>query len=98
VHVFNNWTAMPTADEQLHNARSILCDFRMVGAKIYAVHRRQGMHALVLSGTCRHFPADGPSALAEELHRVVTEVEQITNRGRRITKPPEPRATDTHSR
>jgi (p)ppGpp synthase/HD superfamily hydrolase len=65
-----------SASDKLHNARSILSDLRAVGAEVWGRFKggRDGTlwyyRALVTA-----FEARGRSALGDELHRVVAEIE-----------------------
>ena len=67
-----------SASDKLHNARSILADYREIGEPLWDrfTGRKQGTlwyyHALVDT-----FRKSGPSALVDELKRVVTEVEDL---------------------
>lgn len=78
-----------SACDKLHNARSILADYRDVGDKVFDRFKgkKQGTlwyyRALVSA-----FRQAGPDALIDELDRTLTELERVANGGRQIVKAP----------
>ena len=69
-----------SASDKLHNARSILKDYREVGAEVFdRFKKKTADHTLwYYRRLADEFLARGPQRLAEELDRTVTELEQMT--------------------
>lgn len=72
-----------TACDKLHNARSILADYRELGEELWSrfAGRREGTlwyYRAVLDALAKH----GSSRLLEELERVVSEIERAAGRER----------------
>jgi (p)ppGpp synthase/HD superfamily hydrolase len=67
-----------SACDKLHNARSILSDYRVLGEALW--ERFSGGREGTLWYYCalvQEFQASGPTALADELARVVAEIERL---------------------
>jgi GTP pyrophosphokinase len=77
-----------SAADKVHNARAILTDYRVLGEKLWERFNggREGTlwyyRALV-----RILRTRGPAGLADELRRVVGELEALTD-GQRVRRPP----------
>jgi (p)ppGpp synthase/HD superfamily hydrolase len=71
-----------SAADKLHNARSILKDYREVGLEVFDRFKKKTTdHTLwYYRRLADEFLARGPRQLAEELNRTVTELEELTAR------------------
>ena len=67
-----------SASDKLHNARAILSDCRAIGEAVWARFNRGRSGTLwYYRALAETFLTLGPDRLAEELNRVVSEIEQL---------------------
>ncbi len=67
--------------DKLHNARCVLADYRAVGDELWKRFTAPKAETLwYYREVVRALSAQGPSALVEELDRVVTEIERLSGR------------------
>ena len=67
--------------DKLHNARAILADLRIMGPSLWDRFTGGVKSLWYYRALAEEFSARGPAALADELERVVAEIEQLS-RGR----------------
>jgi GTP pyrophosphokinase len=87
-----------SAADKLHNARSILSDFRRIREEVWnRFNKGRGATLWYYRALADTFQQVGPQSLAEELDRVVTDIERESNGGQRILAPPTPAEPQTKS-
>jgi GTP pyrophosphokinase len=87
-----------SAADKLHNARSILSDFRRIHEEVWnRFNKGRGATLWYYRALADTFQQVGPQSLAEELDRVVTDIERESNGGQRILDPPTPAEPQTKS-
>jgi (p)ppGpp synthase/HD superfamily hydrolase len=94
------YASMPTklvsASDKLHNVRAILMDYRKEGEKLWS-RFNAGKHGALwyYRALVSAFTGKRIQPLVQELNRILTELELLSNNGVKVKQPPEPNEAAT---